>query len=151
MICSVYDTHRRCYDYYEVPGTAKDYGSRGQKYRAPTQSPQGSTACGAIGFAPEALALPLPTNAQHVGTGEHAKGIICTPGNRALAPLGAVMPMNVTDLALTGLAGLGETQIVEVEKKHSWSHIIAAAAVAGTVGVLVQRALGAGAKKRRRR
>lgn len=137
MICSVYDTHRRCYDYYEVPGTAKDYGARGQKYRPPTQPLQGNRTVGAIGFAPEALAMPLPSSAQHVGTGTMAKGIICTGGNRALAALGAI-PADVTDRSLTGL---GETTVIEREKPHSWGHVVAAAVVAGVAGVLVQKML----------
>jgi hypothetical protein len=148
MICSVYDPHRRCYDYYEVPGTSKDYGARGTKYRPPTQGPQGSK-LGAIGFAPEALALPLPQPAQHVGSGDLAKGIICTlPGGGAMqkANLGS-MPVDVTDRSLTGtqsmyaLSGLGETTIIEKEKPHSWEHVIGAAVVAGVVGVVVQKLL----------
>lgn len=139
MICSVYDTHRRCYDYYEVPGTAKDYGSRGQKYRTPTQQPQGNRTVGLIGFAPEALALPLPPNAQHVGTGPHAKDIICAPGSRALAGIPVV---NVTDRALTGLAGLGDAEApLAVKEERAWSHVVLAAVIAGVTGVVVQKML----------
>lgn len=148
MICSVYDPHRRCYDYYEVPGTSKDYGARGTKYRPPTQPPQGSK-LGAIGFAPEALALPLPQPAQHVGSGDLARGIICVlpPGGVQKPSLGS-MPVNLTDRSLTGtqslyalngLDGLGETTIIEKERPHSWEHVIGAAVVAGVVGVLVQK------------
>lgn len=140
MICSVYDTHRRCYDYYEVPGTAKDYGARGQKYRPPTQAVQGNKTVGAIGYAPEALAMPLPQNAQHVGTGTMARGIICRGGTQALARLGS-MPVNLTDRALTGLGGLDGLGAVEPTQERDWTQIVAAAAVAGVVGVLVQRML----------
>jgi hypothetical protein len=145
MICSVYDPHRRCYDYFEVPGTAKDYGARGQKYRYPTQAPQGNQTVGLIGFAPEALAMPLPSAAQPVGSGDVARGVICVVGRQQ--GLGG-MPGNLTLQTLTGLGSDAPTapQVVsnierQAEATKHWGQVIGTAVVAGVVGVVVQQLL----------
>lgn len=89
MIFSVFDHDARCYDYYEAPGTAASYGARGTKYRALTQGVQGPRVSGLggpsggitpIGFAPEALALALPSSARLVGRGSEARGVIAVAG-----------------------------------------------------------------------
>ena len=141
MIFSVFDHNARCFDYYEAPGTSANYGARGTKYRALTQGVQGPAVSGglagggaarvqAIGFAPESLCLPLPSNAMPVGRGEQARGIIACVPSRSMAGLGA------TDVSVT----TGTDKVV-VETQHSFGKIVVAACVAGVVGVLVQKAL----------
>jgi hypothetical protein len=136
MIFSIFDHNARCFDYYEAPGTSKTYGSRGTKYRAPTQPPQGSPQLGGIGYAPEALALPLPAGARQVGRGTQARGVIAVKAVRAQAAQSTVSGL--------GASGLGANEVVveETVRQHqSFKHTLAAACVAAVVGVLVQRML----------
>lgn len=132
MIFSVFDHHARQFDYYEAPGTSRNYGSRGTKYRALTQPVQG---LGGIGYAPESLALPLPENARRVGRGPSARGIVAT------------VPRDVASASLNGLGDSAplpgapvapETIVV----RSSFSQMVAAACIAAVVGVCVQRMLG---------
>lgn len=165
MIFSVFDQNARVYDYFEATGTSADYGSRGTKYRplnAPPQGPLASSMSGmngariqappgervAIGFAPEALALPLPKNARKVGRGSKARGVIAVP-----------MPTKSADpwydeggrsASVHGLAGLGEERsdqpatapaAVVVTTETPFGKVIAAACIASVVGVFVQKVL----------
>ncbi len=138
MIFSVFDHNARCFDYYEAPGTSANYGSRGTKHRPLTQAPQGALGgVGPIGFAPEALALPLPASARPVGRGEQARGIIAVVprGSSQLHGFGGE-PV----LVAPGLSGaLGEAE--EPRSGVSLGQVIVAACVASVVGVVVQRAL----------
>jgi hypothetical protein len=145
MICSVYDSQRRIYTYYQCPGTARDYGARGTKFRIPNRPPEPSPGLGAsatIGFAPDALAIVLPEGARPIGTGTHAKGVIAVPQggdivDSLLTQQGGGGP------ALRGaLAGLGDTVVDEkIEVKSNLGQVVFAACVASIVGVFVQRAL----------
>lgn len=139
MIFSVFDHHGRCFNYYEAPGTSKNYGSRGTKYRAPTQPPQGPPQLsgagrniGPIGFAPESLALPLPSNARQIGRGQQARGIIATirseSRDRGLGD--ATTPTGVSP-------GVVEVNV----PRYPFGTTLAAACIAAVVGVLVQRML----------
>jgi len=107
VIFSVFDHDERRFHYYEAPGTSAKYDSRGTKYRALSQGPQGPLAASVtglgggggragervcIGFAPEALAIKLPSNARRVGSGNVARGIVASRvgGGGGLSGFGAV-------------------------------------------------------------
>jgi len=150
MICSVYDSQRRIYTYYECPGVARDYGARGTKFRMPNRPPEPSPGLGTsatIGFSPDALAIVLPQGAQPVGTGTRAKGVIAVPQG------GDIVDSMLTQQggggpALRGaLAGLGESAPTQapdqtkIEIRSSLGQVIFAACVASIVGAFVQRAL----------
>lgn len=147
MIFSVYDSNARRFDYYEAPGHSANYGARGTKYRALTQAPQGlSGASGGqyVGFAPEALVMPLPANAMPVGHGDEARGVI------ADVRRGGYVGEYAGAGSFGGLGsfdGLGEGEptppppAVVAAPGVSFGQVIAAACVASIVGVLVQRAM----------
>lgn len=150
MICSVYDPSRRIYSYYECAGTPRDHGIVGTKFRKPNRAPDPSPALGdavTLGFAPEALAFVLPRDAQPIGTGTRARGVIAVraggdPVAAMFADKGGSGP------ALRGaLSGIGEPVTlptnppIEIEVKPNIGQAILAACVAGVVGVLVQKAL----------
>lgn len=153
MICSVYDSSRRIYTYYECPGTPRDHGITGTKFRKPNRAPDPCPALGAqatIGFVPEALAYVLPPGAQPIGTGTRARGVIAVraggdPIAAMFADKGGSGPALRGDVA--GLAGIGEPVTlptnppVEIEVKQNLTQTVIAACVAGAVGVLVQRIL----------
>lgn len=152
MIFSVYDYASRAYDYYEAPGTSATYGLRGTKYRPLIQKPQGplsgvgDTSIGPIGFAPEALALPLPRNAQRVGRGQEPRGVIAVNLPHPEYPA----RYEEHGGTISGLAGFGDVPVpepasapvadVKVEPV-SFGHVVVAACVASVVGVIVQRLL----------
>lgn len=155
MICSVYDPARRTYSYYDCPGTARDHGIVGTKFRAPNRAPDPCPALGAnatIGFTPEALAFILPPGAQPIGTGTRPKGVIAVrsggdPVAAMLADKGGSGPALRGTLA--GFDGIGETVTVpstppvevEIKVKQNFRDTIIAACVAGIAGVIVQRVL----------
>lgn len=159
MICSVYDPARRIYTYYQCPGTPRDNGVKGTKFRMPNRPPELSPGLGAqatIGYAPEALALVLPPGAVPVGTGTRPKGVIAVrPGEDLSAALYA--DQGGSGPALRGeIAGFGEApaapvtlpspaattpEPVTVEVKTNFAQVVFAACVASVVGVMVQRAL----------
>lgn len=141
MIFSVFDHNTRSFDYFEAPGTSVNYGARGTRYRAPTQKP-----INGLGYMPESLALPLPPNARHVGSGSKAKGIIATRGEVRLetALAGLSGADGVVAIATDALAEPGESVVL---LKSPFAQTVAAACVAAVVGVVVQRAL---APKRKR-
>lgn len=147
MIFSVFDHHSRRWHYYEAPGTAVNYGSRGTKYRAPTQPPQGSPTMGAIGFAPESLGVPLPSNARRVGSGAFARGLVAAvPFRVGSNGLNGLNGVDVGSLGSLGSVVVGTDAPVQpgqtaVIVKATFGQTIAAACVAAVVGVLVQRAL----------
>lgn len=151
MICSVYDSARRIYTYYECPGPARAHGVTGTKFRAPNRPPEMSPSLGAnatIGFTPDALALVLPPGATPIGTGTRPRGVIAvTAGGN---PLKAFMAdKGGSGPALRGaLAGLGEAPTVlptnpptQIEVKSNLAQVVFAACVASVVGVMVQKAL----------
>lgn len=148
MIFSVFDHNARCFDYYEAPGTAADFGARGTKYRPLTQGPQGPAAkdlglAGArpgervvVGFSPEALAMPLPANARFVGRGDEARGVI------AVVRRSQGVHMQAGYDAIDGLGSSPpENAIVCATTPTPFTRVVAAACIAAVVGVLVQRAL----------
>ena len=153
MICSVYDPARRIYSYYDCPGTARDHGIVGTKFRSPNRPPELCPGLGAqvtIGFSPEALAFILPPGAQPIGTGTRARGVIAVraggdPVAAMLADKGGSGP--ALRGALAGIGDMGEPVTlptnppVEIEVKPNIGQAILAACVAGIVGVLVQKAL----------
>lgn len=152
MICSVYDPSRRIYSYYDCPGTARDHGIVGTKFRAPNRAPDICPGLGAkatIGFAPEALAFILPPGAQPIGTGTRPRGVIAVraggdPVSAFFSDTGGSGP------ALRGgLAGVGETVTVpmkpsvevDINVKPNFRDTIIAACIAGITGVIVQKVL----------
>lgn len=143
MICSVYDPQRRIFSYYECPGTAREHGIQGTKYRPPNRAPDKSNALGtAIGLVPEALAVVLPPGAQPIGTGTRAKGVIAVRhGGDVFDAL--VNQTGGSGPALRGtLSGLGEEPPVPPPPPAtSFTQVVAAACIASIVGVLVQKAL----------
>lgn len=150
MICSVYDPSRRIYSYYECPGTPREHGITGTKFRAPNRLPDPCHALGAnvtIGYAPEALAFVLPAGAQPIGTGTRPRGVIAVrAGGDPIAAMFA--DKGGSGPALRGhLAGIGEPTTlptnppIEIEVKPNLGQAVLAACVAGVVGVLVQKAL----------
>lgn len=154
MICSVYDPARRIYSYYDCPGTPRDHGITGTKFRKPNRAPDLCPSLGAqatIGFAPEALAFILPPGAQPIGTGTRPRGVIAVRagGNPAMAMFadkGGSGPALRGD-EFAGLGSIGEPVTlptnppIEIEVKPNYGQAILAACVAGVVGVLVQKAL----------
>ena len=127
MMFSVWNYPARQYDYYQSPGNSKNYDARGTKYRALNQPPQGpleseifsgvgsmggARAQGApgrrvaIGFAPEALAMKLPAQAQYVGSGSDARGVIATKPAGALYGLAGLAVATRPSAAAYGLSGL---------------------------------------------
>lgn len=184
MIFSVFDHNARCFNYYEAPGTAANYGARGTKYRALSQGPQGPMASSVtglggggrpgervcIGFAPEALAIKLPSNARRVGSGSAARGVIAVVSGsmNALGAIhhapyaerfqGARPRMHDTEIrpaypnryeeeggTYNGVDGLGADVDVAPEQRviatTPFAQIVLAASIAAIVGVVVQRML----------
>lgn len=153
MICSVYDPARRIYSYYDCPGTARDHGIVGTKFRAPNRPPEMCPGLGAqvsIGFSPEALAFVLPPGAQPIGTGTRPQGVIAVraggdPVAAMLADKGGSGP--ALRGALAGLGDIGEpvtlptTPPTEIEVKSNLGQVVFAACVASVVGVVVQKVL----------
>lgn len=148
MIFSVYNYASRSYDYYEGMGTSADYKLRGTRYRPLIQQPQGplsgvgDVTIGPIGFAPEALALPLPKNVRRVGQGQQPRGVIAVDVPRPEYP----SRYEERGGTISGLNGLGDAPtalpVVDVKAEPiSFGHVVAAACIASVVGVVVQRTL----------
>lgn len=154
MIVSCYDYRLKLWHYYEVPGTY----DRSTRYRALTQKPQGSRELGGIGYAPEALGVPLPPGARQVGTGREARGIVAFDPRPASAALGTMsVPMTpsmpsqweetMAGASVGTLGGMGATDVVEVQTRSTpFIQVVAASSIAAVVGVIVTRAL---SKKKR--
>ena len=156
MICSVYDSSRRIYTYYECAGTPRDHGVTGTKFRQPNRAPDPCPRLGAaktIGFSPEALAFVLPPGAQPVGTGTRPRGVIAVrAGGDPVAAMFADKGGSGPALrgALAGIGDFGDVgepvtlptkPPIEIEVKQNLTQTVLAACVAGVVGVLVQRVL----------
>jgi hypothetical protein len=153
MICSVYDSARRIYTYYECPGSARDNGVTGTKFRKPNRPPELSPGLGAnatIGFCPDALALVLPPGATPIGTGTRPKGVIAVraggdPLKAFMADKGGSGP--ALRGALAGLGTVGDTITLptdpptEIDVKPNLGQVVFAACVASVVGAIVQRVL----------
>jgi hypothetical protein len=154
VIFSVWDVNARVYDYFEAPGTSADYGARGTKYRALRGAPSGPppglggfTAIGPIGFTPDSLAMPLPSNVRQVGRGKDARGVIAVHA-RGVGDYVAIDNLAdyvaVDNLGLAGFGDVGEDPPVPVAVDPggiSFGQVVAASVVASVVGVFVQRAL----------
>ncbi len=151
MIFSVFDPHTRSYDYFEAPGTAVNYGARGTKYRPLSGAPQGG-GTGLVGFAPEALALTLPSNARSIGRGPTARGIIAVQHRQPQQqqqqqPQQQSQGQQTVELsgvpsAVVASLGLGEVPTeAPTPPRYPFGQVLAAACVASIVGVLVQKAL----------
>lgn len=157
MICSVYDPARRIYSYYDCPGTARDHGIVGTKFRKPNRPPEMCPGLGAqvtIGFSPEALAFVLPQGAQPIGTGTRPQGVIAVraggdPSAAMYADQGGSGPAlrGALEAALAGIGDVGEPVTLptnpptEVEVKSNLGQVVFAACVASVVGVVVQKVL----------
>lgn len=170
MIFSVWNHANRNYDYFKAPGNSANYGARGTKYRPLNQPPQGPFesqlvgygAAGmggarvqgppgrriAIGFTPEALALPLPLGAQRVGSGNEARGVIATQRSNVNAR--AQGEGRYADVS--GLGGLGEDgktpdaeppppPAIATARGVPFTQVVGAAVIASIVGVVVQKLL----------
>ncbi len=155
MIFSVFDPYSRAYNYYEAPGTSRNYGARGTKYRPLHGHPQGpkgalgdgsGRSIGPIGFAPEALGVALPPNAKQVGRGKEARGIIAVVAPQPEYPSryeehgGTITGLRGG--AMGALNGLGATDDITVTAAPvSFGHVVVAACIASVVGVVVQKML----------
>lgn len=153
MIVSVYSYTKKMFDYYEVPGAY----DRSTRYRALTQKPQGSPQMGGVGYAPEALGVPLPPGARQVGTGKEARGIVAFDPRPVSARTPVAMSPSspstweesVAGFGGPGLHGVGATDVVEVQTRSTpFVQVVAASSIAAVVGVIVTRAL---SKKKRGR
>lgn len=143
MIVSIYDYKAKLFHYFEVPGQY----DRSTRYRALNQKPQGSKELGGIGYAPEALGIPLPSGARQVGTGKEARGMVGFDprGPRAAVPMAPSSPSTWEENRvgmLGGMTSTGATDVVEVQTRSTpFVQVVAAACVASIVGVVVNRAL----------
>ena len=139
QVFSVFDPYARKYNYFAGPGNSANYGARGTKFRALTQQPSGNKEMGPIGFAPEALALALPSTVRRVGSGFEARGIVAVPSvGASVGGLGRVPVLVAPTLGL----GLGPTLVDDVVVvKSSFGAMVAAAAIAAVVGAVVTRML----------
>lgn len=71
MMYSVYDPNKKQYEYYTVPREVSDFDLVDVKRRVPKGKHK-------IGLVPESLAERLPRDAQLMGVGPAAKGVVCT-------------------------------------------------------------------------
>lgn len=146
MIFSVFDPHRRCFDYYEAPGTAVNYGARGTKYRPLSGKPDLSGPVNGerlvVGYAAESLAMPLPQGARRVGSGNQARGLMAVVRGGARAGYGG---------GVSGSGGLAGVDVGDTGEPFppppvapggvTFGQAIAASCVAAVVGVFVQKLL----------
>ncbi len=93
MKYSVWDYHRKMYDYYEAPGVEPATGS----FRAPV----GGLEC------PERAAERLPPGAQRVGSGPYAKGLVAVT-DQGMARLISGSATSAVDGSGNSIRGLGD-------------------------------------------
>lgn len=72
MIYSVFNYHKKQYDYFEAAGSISPV--------AKMRKPKGSFSKRADAFGPQSLAVAVPVGARKVGSGPEAKGLIAQRG-----------------------------------------------------------------------
>lgn len=87
MIYSVWDQARRRYDYYDAPDAQRDND---------TSAPRPAhLRAQALGTSPERAAWPLPSNAQPIGNGKYARGMVASRQG-SLSGLGFIPTLSLT-------------------------------------------------------
>jgi hypothetical protein len=103
MICSVFNAKSGLYDYFET--------AQNVPFNADLPIPKMPAEAGKIGVAAVDAGRPLPSDANYIGSGWTAKGIVAHRGAQGIAGLDEVLASPtgkmVGDAFLSGLVGVG--------------------------------------------